>query len=1438
MLQKIIHFSINNKLVIGLATLLLVIWGAWSATHLKVDALPDITNNQVQIITRCPSLASIETEQLVSYPIEQVLSNLPDVEEIRSISRFGLSVVTIVFKDKVEIYFARQLINEKLVAIFDKLPQGIEKPELAPVSTGLGEIYQYVLHPKKGSEQKYNAMDLRTMQEWIVARQLYGIEGVAEINSFGGFVKQYEVAVVPEQLKAYGVTLPEIFAALQNNNENTGGSYIEKKERVYYIRGVGVLETIEDIGNVIIKNNGTPILIKNVAKVQLGHAVRYGALTYNGQQESVGGIVMMLKGHNSFDVVTRVKERIKNIQSSLPNDVVIEPYLDRTDLVKRALSTVEKNLVEGALIVIFVLILFLGNLRAGLIVSSAIPLAMLFALGMMNFFDVSANLMSLGAIDFGLIVDGSVIIVEASLHFLQHHLKQKNEASHYTQEQMNNAVETSTNKMMKSALFGQIIIIIVYIPILSLRGIEGKMFIPMAQTVTFALIGAMLLSLTYIPMISSLFLSKKVSTTISWSERMMNLLNRGYTALLEKCLQVKKVIISAVVLLFAASVMLFGRMGSEFIPVLQEGDYLFDFVLPQGTSLSQTVKTSLIGQRMINKFPEVELTVGKTGSAELATDPMPLEGTDFMIKLKPKSEWTTADDYMELADTMIKTLQQIPGASVEFNQPIQMKFNDLISGVKQDIAVKIFGENMDTLLHYAEKVSTQITDIQGAKPPIIERVSGLPQITIDYDRALMAQYGVDVNTINNIVRTSFGGEVAGTIKEQDRIFDLVVRLDETMRNDIDQVSNLLIPVGDRSIPLNQIATVKLSTGPSQISREAGKRRIVVGFNLKDRDIKSAVDELKVKLNKNVPLPVGYFYEYGGTFENLEKATARLNVAIPIALLLIFLLLFATFKSAKQGALIFSTIPMSAIGGIVALYLRDMPFSISAGIGFIALFGVAVLNGIVLVSTFNDLKKEGKTNIKDIIIEGCQTRLRPVLMTAAVASLGFIPMAISTGSGAEVQKPLATVVIGGLMTATILTLFILPLLYYWVYNREAKNSVSKKALATVLMLFVSLGLSAQNKTISLENALQKAQANNRTIRSSAYDLEKKKLQQNTTLPTSNLGPFIENEDLQPGNNTGILKMGVNFSQPWPWQNKLRKELGKAEYDLQNTTHLIQLQKVKKDIRDAYNNAAYLLRKKEMLQELLKAYKTQLTQSELRVRVGESAKLESMSASLRKKEVEMELKNLDNDILLANRNLSLLIGENILYQADANDFEQYNFIDLNANAETLPLLLQYDKSKNILNNQLALDKIAKRPQLNSRFFSQRLYGVQNPYTGFSVGINFPIGGNFYQQQKEITQVSMAQLDANQQAQEREIQANENTLQQVIIKQKELVNYYKNTALPASQEINKAVILAYKSGEMSYVDYLQYFIENVNIQKKQVETIYQYNQSAIQLLFYKNL
>lgn len=1051
MINKIIRFSIKNKFAIGLFTIVLIIYGVFSLSQLPIDAVPDITNNQVQVITVTPTLASQEVEQFVTAPIERNLATLPNLVEIRSISRFGLSVITIVFKDNVDIYFARQLVDQRIKEAEGEIPPGAGTPELAPVSTGLGEIYQYVIRPEKGYEDKYSASDLRTMQDWIVARRILGTPGVAEVNSFGGLLKQYEVAIDPIKLKSMDITIPQVFVALEKNNENTGGAYIDKKPNAYFIRGLGLVSSLEDIGKIVVKTNpnGTPVLIRDVATPRFGSAIRYGAMTRNGEGEVVGGVVMLLKGSNSADVVEAVKKKLPDIQKSLPEGVKIEPYLDRTTLVNKSIETVEHNLLEGALIVIFVLVLFLGNFRAGLLVASVIPLAMLFAVILMNWFHVSGNLMSLGALDFGLIVDGAVIIVEAVLHRITQSHRHHKGISILTKEQMNTEVFESSSSVANSSTFGQFIILIVYIPILTLVGIEGKMFGPMAMTVSFAVIGALILSLTYIPMMSSLVLSRKTTHKKNFSDKMMDLFQRGYTPLINFAIRRKFAVIGIAVAFLVATVLIFSRLGGEFIPTLEEGDFTFSSILPQGSSLSQSLDNNKQVETILKRFPEVKEVVSKTGSAEIPTDPMPPEASDITIILKDQKEWTTAHSRESLQDTMLSALRILPGIFFEASQPIQMRFNELMTGVKQDIAVKIFGENIDTLAAYADKVAKVIETVEGAASPQIEKVTGLPQITVAYNRDRIAQYSLNVQDLNRIIRTAFAGESAGIVFENERKFDLVVRLNEAQRQDIEDVRNVFVPLpGGGQIPLQQVATIDYVNGPAQISREDAKRRIVIGINVRGRDVKSVVEEISNKLDQQVKLPTGYYYTYGGQFENLVKATKRLTIAVPVALALIFLLLFAAFSSVKQALLIYTAIPFSAIGGVFALWMRGINFSISAGVGFIALFGVAVLFGIVLVNYFNKLAKEGIIDVKERVIHGTRAILRPVLMASFLAALGFLPMALATSQGAEVQRPLATVVIGGIFSATLLTLVVLPALYI-LFSGKSKRKINNEQATEII-----------------------------------------------------------------------------------------------------------------------------------------------------------------------------------------------------------------------------------------------------------------------------------------------------------------------------------------------------------------------------------------------------
>ncbi len=1030
MFQKLIRLSIENKIVVSVLTLALVVWGGYSLYMLPFDSTPDITNNQVQVISQAPSLGAQEVEQTITSPIEMALANIPRIVERRSISRSGLSVITLVFDDDADIYWARQQVSQQLKEAEESLPQGRSSVGLAPVATGLGEIFHYTIRAKKGYEDKYSLTDLRTIQDWIVRKQLSGTPGVAEVSGWGGYVKQYEVAIDADRLNASGVTLPQVCSAIEANNENTGGSYIEKNSNQYFIRGLGVVGSPEDIGAIPVKtDSGVPVLVRDVADVRLGYATRYGAVTRNGDGEVVAGIAIMLKGENFQQVIKNVKSRIAQIQKSLPEGVVIEPFIDRTQLVDRVTGTITRNLVEGGLIVVFILVLFLGNLRAGLLTASVIPLSMLFAFGMMRTFGISGNLMSLGAIDFGLIVDGAVIIVEAvCLHVAGN--KNRYGGARLTQKQMDEEVFTSASKIRKSAAFGEIIIMTVYLPLLTLSGIEGKMFRPMAMTIFFAILGAFILSLTYVPMASALFLSRSSNHKENISDRLMSKLHSVYLPIITRCLDHGKAVIAAMVILFAVSLFTFSRLGGEFIPSLEEGDFAAELSMAQGTSLTQMVKTTTLAEKILkDSFPEIKQVVTRIGSSEIPTDPMPVERADMLIALKPKAEWTSAKTKDGLMERMEEALKLIPGLDAEMTQPIQMRNNELITGVKQDVAVKIYGNDLNVLSASAANVARIVAGVEGVSSPTVEKVQGLPQIQIKYNRDLLSRYGITVKDANDILEAAFAGRRTGFVYEEDRRFDLVVKMDDKLRNNMYSIENLYLPVpGGGSVPLAQVADVSFKDAPSQITHEDGQRRIYVGFNVRGRDVESTVAEIEKKLSSELKLPAGYYYDYGGEFKNLQEATGRLAVAVPLALLIILCLLFATLRNLRETIFVFTAIPLSAIGGVWALWLRDMPFSISAGVGFIALFGVAVLNGIVLIGQFNTFEKEGITCVRERVLKGCMLRLRPVVMTALVASLGFLPMALSTGDGAEVQRPLATVVIGGLLTATVLTLLVLPSLY--------------------------------------------------------------------------------------------------------------------------------------------------------------------------------------------------------------------------------------------------------------------------------------------------------------------------------------------------------------------------------------------------------------------------
>ena len=1454
MLDKVILFSIKNKIVIGLFTIALILWGSYSLTQLPIDAVPDITNNQVQLITVSPSLAAEEIERLVTFPVEQTMATIPGIEEVRSFSRFGLSVVTIVFKDDIDVYWARQQVNERLTEAKTLIPKGVGTPELAPVTTGLGEIYQYIIHTKKGFEKKYDAMELRTIQDWIVRRQLLGTEGVAAISSFGGYLKQYEIAVSPDKLRSMNISISEVFTALQKNNQNTGGAYIDKKPNAYFIRSEGLIGSLEDIERIVVKTNpnGIPVLMRNVANISYGHATRYGAMTRNNEGEVVGGIVMMLKGANSSKVIGKVKERITQIEKTLPDGVTIEPFLDRTKLVNNAIGTVTKNLAEGALIVIFVLVLLLGNWRAGLVVASVIPLAMLFAISLMNLFGVSGNLMSLGAIDFGLIVDGAVIIVEATLyHITGRLLFEKFGSKKLTQNQMDDEVYESASKIRNSAAFGEIIILIVYLPILALVGVEGKMFRPMAQTVSFAILGAFILSLTYVPMISSLFLSKDTQHKRNISDRIMDFFQRMYTPLITGALKRKVTILISALILFVFSLFVFMNMGGEFIPTLDEGDFAVETRVLTGSSISQTIEAALRAAKIIKaKFPEVKEVIGKIGSSEIPTDPMPVEACDLIITLKDKSEWTSASSRDELAEKMSKALQDIPGVTFSFQQPIQMRFNELMTGAKQDVVIKIYGEDLDMLTQYANKIGKLSATVKGAQDIYIEQATGQEQIVIKFDRDKIAQFGLNIEDVNQVIKTGFAGESAGLVYEGEKRFDLVVRLEKENRQNIEDINNLFViaPNGNK-VPVSQLADVEFKISPNQIQRDDAKRRITVGFNVRGRDVESVVKEMQAKVDKEIKFSPGYYPTYGGTFKNLIEARQRLAIAVPVSLLLIFMLLFFTFKSFKQSLLIFTAIPLSAIGGVFALWLRGMPFSISAGVGFIALFGVAVLNGIVLIGEFNSLKKEGMTDLKDIILKGTSTRLRPVIMTALVASLGFLPMALSHGSGAEVQKPLATVVIGGLLTATLLTLLVLPILYFF-FERMGKNKITisqTTAIIVLLMLFpVFSNAQISNSGITVQQAVDEALKNNPTIKAKNYEVSYSK-----TLKKTSTDIGKTNVSLMHGQYNSILtdnNITVSQSIPFPTLFTSQAKLGNAIIKSSELKLQVTQNELINQVKSAYYYLQYLNSERQLLITQDSIYSAFSKASELRLKTGESNLLEKTTAETQLMEAgnllaqnqsnvsiyQLQLQTLMNSKYLVKINDVAITKLNLSVPTDSTSFNQN------------PLLAYLKQQIEISNKQKKVEAAKVLPDFNVGYFNQSLAGYQNVngtdqyfsaskrFTGVQVGVSIPLW--FVPQAARVKAASINQqvIQSNYEQYQVNMQGQYNQAIQEFLKNKTTIIYYEESALPNADLIIKQADKGFKNGEIGYVEYLQALKNALAIKANYLRSLNQYNQSVITLEF----
>jgi cobalt-zinc-cadmium resistance protein CzcA len=1438
MLGKIISFSLRNKLIILLFTFAILGFGIYSVFQISIGAVPDVTNNQVQVITTSQNLSTEDIEQYITAPVELEMANLPGVVEIRSISKFGISVVTIVFEENMGTYLPRQLIAEKIKSASEKIPDGFGIPEMGPITTGLGEIYQYTLEVKPEYADLYTIMDLRTIQDWTVKRYLSGISSVVEINTWGGYLKQYEVAVNSATLKAMNISITDLFTALEKNNSIAGGGYIEKANESYFIRGEGKVGNLDDIKSIVVKTtNGIPIYVKDIAEVQFGHANRFGAVTGNGQGEKVMGQIMMLKNANSKQVLHDVKERVAELQKKMPQGVYINPFLERGELVGKTTFTVAENLILGCLIVIFVVVLLLGNWRSGLVVASVIPLCLLFAISLMNIFGIDANLMSLGAIDFGIIIDGAVIIVEYIAYQITKKTVVLNQLSKTDkQNEIDQITFASASKMMNSAIFGQLIILIVFIPILSLTGVEGKMFKPMALTFSFALVGAMLLCLTYVPVVSSLFLKPKEHKESSISNRLINKLNTWYLPVIHWALQnTKKVLISAFSLL-VGTIILFTTMGGEFIPTLDEGDFVIQPVLKTGTSLGKTIEiTTEIEKTILDNFPEVEQVVSRIGAAEVPTDPMSMEESDVIIKLKPKSEWVSADSKDELADKLKEAIEsKIPNIDIEFTQPIEMRFNELISGTRSDIAVKLFGEDLEILAQKAVEIEEVINKVEGASDVIVEKTEGLPQMNVRYNRSKIARYGLNIADLNNFVALGFAGQSTGQVFEGEKRFDLVVRLNENKRSSIDNLRNLFVslPNGEQ-IPLNELATIEYSNGPAKISRDDTKRRVVVGVNVRNRDLQSVVNDIKAKINSKIDLPSGYYIEYGGQFKNLESAKARLMIAVPIALVLIFVLLHFAFGSVKEAAMVYSAIPLSAVGGILFLWIRDLPFSISAGVGFIALFGIAVLNGIVLIEHFKELKAhQGEMTLDELIIKGTTDRLRPVLLTASAAALGFLPMAISTSAGAEVQRPLATVVIGGLITATLLTMIVLPVLFKLLDEKENKKIKFKKMKSgTLILIFIFFGFSAQSqeKNEELSSLIQLATENNKALKAQELKFEKAKVNASTafTLDRTSVYYSYDQNNLAV-NNEPLKVIGVQQDFDFPTLYFAKKTQLKADYDVESKAIAIEKNKLHYNVTKNYYKIVYWQNRAHLYQYLDSLYQSFSKASNRRFELGETNYLEKITAQAKSQKITAELQKIEKEKAAAYNALQSTLQIDSLVFVNEIELKKYLSITSNNNVYNS----YYESIYNNYNSQLKLQKQAWFPSISAEYFQGKNTGLSSSLYGFQIGLNVPL---FFSGNSKKTKILKLEKESWNYQKEAEIvkinqfiEAKNNQLVGI----QTTIDYYENSGKKLSDEILKVANMSYKHGEIDFFQYIQSLENALQIKIDYLDAILEYNNTLLDI------
>ena len=1443
MLDRILDFSLKNKLIVILFTITVAAFGLFSVFRIPVGAVPDITNNQVQVITTSGNLSTQEIEQFITTPIEMEMANLPSVSEIRSVSKFGISVVTVVFKGNIGTYLPRQLIAEKLKAASANIREGFGTPEMGPITTGLGEIYQYTLDIKPGYENKYTPMDLRTIQDWIVRRRLSGINGIVEINSWGGYLKQYEIAIDPAKLKGVNLTLLDVFNAISSNNSISGGAYIEKTNQSFFIRGDGQVKSLDDIRNIVVNyNNGFPVLIEDIADVRFGHANRFGAITANGKGETVLGQLMMLKNANSKEVISEVKKRVAEIQSNLPEGVFINPVLERGELIEKTSATVAENLVLGALIVLITVILILGNVRSALVIASMIPLALLFTISMMYIFGIDANLMSLGALDFGIIIDGAVIIVEfIALKIASRQSEIEGSSGEIRQNLMDNISFEGSSRMMNSAIFGQVIILIVFIPILSLSGVEGKMFRPMAMAFCFAIIGAMIFGLTWLPVASSLFLKPHKKKKNNISDRIMEIAYRSYNPVIQWSCRNKRIVLGIAMASLVLTLIIFSNIGGEFVPTLDEGDFVIQPVLKTGTSLTKTIETTTqMEQILLKKFPEIDQVVSRIGAAEVPTDPMSMEEIDMIIKLKPRKMWVTASDKETLAEKIKEALSILPGIEYEFTQPIEMRFNELITGVRSDIAIKIFGDDLDYINKKANEIKTLVEKVPGAGDVILEKTAGLPQVKIEYNREKIAYYGLDIQVLNRYLSTAFGGEIASAVFEGEKRFDMVVRFRKENRTDIEDIRQLYVPLNNGlQIPLEELASIEYSYGPAKISRENTHRRVVVSVNVRNRDLQSVVTDIQTTISKNITLEPGNYIAYGGQFENLQNATKRLMIAVPVALLLIFIFLHFAFGSFRDAVLIFTAIPLATVGGVILLWIRGMPFSVSAGVGFIALFGIAVLNGIVLIEHLKELQHSGINDMRELILKGTKDRLRPVMLTAGAAAMGFLPMAVSSGAGAEVQRPLATVVIGGLVTSTMLTMIALPLLFEIFNNVKGIKLFPfrviryKPVIAILLLLSGMLNAKSQSLEMNLKQIIETGIANNREISAYKLKVDESKVLKSTAF---NIDKTVisygtdQNNIAENGYPINVWGIQQSFSFPTLYAseyNARKLDVTRAETEL-----AVKMQKLKKELSLAYYELQNQQNRKRIYMSIDSLYTSLVRNAETKKSKGDFSELELLNIVARQKKVLLEINGIQYNIEIALKKLKTMMN----FQDDFSIPDSTEIIaGENQITEDNPLFNLIKLQINYYEALLKIEKNKILPDLSLNYFTgTNNYENARQYNGFQVGLAVPL---FFGSQKSKIESSKLSLNAQQLISENQIiqlKSKIENLKKEELKYREAIQYYETSGRQLHDEILRATMRSYQLGEIDLFKFTSSYENAVQIKIDYLDNVLKYNENILEQIY----